>query len=298
MMVRRYNLKQSAHEYHKAKAMNEQFLRKNIELFMAEDIGFGDLTSEAIFSPTQKGTAFFIAKADFIAAGLEKVAPIVFSCQNHATVCVGVADGTAVRSGDTILTAEGPVLDLLKAERVALNLVQHLCGIATLTAAFVGLVKGLPVSVVDTRKTTPGLRALEKYAVRVGGGRNHRFSLADGVLIKDNHIAACGSISEAVRLVRARVPHTSKIEVETENLEQVRECLACGVEVIMLDNMDLTTMQQAVKLVNGRALVEASGGVNQTNIRKIAKTGVDIISVGALTHSAPACDISMRLVAL
>lgn len=276
--------------------MDEQFLHKHIELFLAEDIGFGDLTSEAIFSPTQRGKAFFIAKGDFIAAGLEKVAPAVFRSQNHTIVCVGVTDGTAVKSGDTILTAEGPVLDLLKAERVALNLIQHLCGIATLTANFVELVKGLPVMVVDTRKTTPGLRAMEKYAVRVGGGRNHRFSLADGVLIKDNHIAACGSITEAVRMVRARAPHTCKIEVETENLDQVRECLECGVEVIMLDNMNLTLMQQAVKLVNHRALVEASGGVNLANIRKIAKTGVDIISVGALTHSAPACDISMRLV--
>jgi nicotinate-nucleotide pyrophosphorylase (carboxylating) len=277
--------------------MDEQFLRKSIEPFLAEDIGFGDLTSEAIFSPTQRGKAFFIAKGDFIAAGLEKVAPAVFHCQNHTIVCVGVTDGTTVKTGDTILTAEGPVLDLLKAERVALNLIQRLCGIATLTANFVELVKGLPVMLVDTRKTTPGLRAMEKYAVRVGGGRNHRFSLADGVLIKDNHIAACGSIAEAVRMVRARVPHTCKIEVETETLEQVRECLECGVEVIMLDNMNLTLMQQAVKLVNHRALVEASGGVNLANIRKIAKTGVDIISVGALTHSAPASDISMRLAA-
>lgn len=277
--------------------MDELFLHKHIELFLAEDIGFGDLTSEAIFSPAQRGKAFFTAKSDFIAAGMEKVAPAVFRCQNHATVCVGVADGTPVKVGDTIFTAEGPVLDLLKAERVALNLVQRLCGIAKLTASFVEQVKGLPVSVVDTRKTMPGLRTLEKYAVRVGGGRNHRFSLADGVLIKDNHIAACGSITEAVQRVRGRVPHTFKIEVETENLEQVRECLECGVEVIMLDNMSLTLMQQAVKLVNQRALVEASGGVNLANIRKIAKTGVDIISVGALTHSAPACDISMRMMA-
>jgi nicotinate-nucleotide pyrophosphorylase (carboxylating) len=277
--------------------MDEHFLQKHIEHFLAEDIGSGDLTSEAVFNPSQKGKAFFVAKGDFIAAGLEKVAPTVFRFQNHAIVCVGVADTTPVKAGDIILTAEGPVLDLLKAERVALNLVQRLCGIATLTADFVEMVKDLPVVVVDTRKTTPGLRALEKYAVRVGGGRNHRFSLADGVLIKDNHIAACGSITEAVQKVRARVPHTFKIEVETETLAQVRECLECGVEVIMLDNMNLTLMQEAVKLVNRRALVEASGGVNLADIRKIAKTGVDIISVGALTHSAPACDISMRLVA-
>ena len=275
--------------------MDEQLLRKSIELFLAEDLGFGDLTSEAIFSQAQKGKACFIAKGDFVAAGLERIAPAVFRCQNHAVACVGVADGSRVKKGDNIFTAEGPILDLLKAERVALNLVQRLCGIATLTAHFVEQVKGLEVAVVDTRKTTPGMRALEKYAVRVGGGRNHRFSLADGILIKDNHIAACGSITEAVEKVRAQVPHTLKIEVETENLEQVRECLACGVEVIMLDNMNLTQMREAVKLVNGKALVEASGGVTSDNIRKIAKTGVDLISVGALTHSAPACDISMRL---
>ncbi len=276
--------------------MDEQFLRKNLYRFLAEDIGSGDLTSEAIFSPTQRGKALFIAKDDFVAAGLEKIAPEVFRCQSHTVSCVGVADGTAVKTGDIILTAEGPVLDLLKAERVALNLAQRLCGIATLTADFVEMVKGLPVLVVDTRKTTPGLRILEKYAVRVGGGRNHRLGLADGILIKDNHIAACGSITEAVRRVRAQVPHTFKIEVETENLAQVQECLECEVEIIMLDNMNLSLMQQAVKLVNRKALVEASGGVNLANIRRIAKTGVDLISVGALTHSAAARDISMRLV--
>jgi len=276
--------------------MDDQFLRKNLHHFLAEDIGSGDLTSEAIFSHSQKGKALFIAKEDFISAGLERIAPEVFRCQNHAISCVGVADGTTVTCGDVILTAEGPVLDLLKAERVALNLAQRLCGIATLTASFVEMLKNLPVAVVDTRKTTPGLRVLEKYAVRVGGGRNHRLSLADGILIKDNHIAACGSITEAVRRVRAQVPHTLKIEVETENLGQVRECLECKVEIIMLDNMNLTMMQQAVKLINHQALVEASGGVNLANIRRIAKTGVDLISVGALTHSAPAKDISMRLV--
>jgi len=276
--------------------MDEQFLRTQINHFLSEDIGAGDLTSEAIFSPSQRGKALFIAKDNFIAAGLEKIAPAVFHCQHHAITCMGVVDGTSVKSGDVILTAEGPVLDLLKAERVALNLAQRLCGIATLTTEFVEMVKGLPVSVVDTRKTTPGLRALEKYAVKVGGGRNHRLGLSDGILIKDNHIAACGSITEAVRLVRDQVPHTLKVEVETENLAQVKECLECQVEIIMLDNMSLNMMLQAVKLINGKALVEASGGITLANIRRIAKTGVDLISVGALTHSAPARDISMRLV--
>ncbi|MCI5115972.1 MAG: carboxylating nicotinate-nucleotide diphosphorylase, partial [Candidatus Electrothrix sp. AX1] len=173
------------------------------------------------------------------------------------------------------------------------NLVQRLCGIATLTRQYVNAVQGLTVSIVDTRKTTPGLRMLEKYAVRVGGGKNHRYSLSDGVLIKDNHIAACGSIRQAVDKVRAAVPHTIAIEVETDTLEQVQECLECGVQIIMLDNMELATMRQAVTMINGQALVEASGGITLSTVWGIAQTGVDIISVGALTHSVSACDIGL-----
>ena len=172
-------------------------------------------------------------------------------------------------------------------------MVQRLCGIATLTRKYVELVKGLDVQITDTRKTTPGMRIFEKYAVRVGGGRNHRFNLSDGVLIKDNHIAACGSISEAVAKARSSVPHTIDIEVEAENLAQVQECLDCGADIIMLDNMDLEDMRNAVELINKKALVEASGGVNLETVRQIAETGVDIISVGRLTHSAPASDISL-----
>jgi len=277
--------------------VDEHYLKKIIKQFLAEDIGQGDITSEPIFAPDQQGKAIFIAKENFIAAGLEHIAPLVFSCQNKMITCKGIVrDGTRVKDGETLLIAIGPVLDLLKAERVALNLVQRLCGIATLTAKYVKEVEGLNVGVVDTRKTTPGLRILEKYAVRVGGGHNHRLSLADGVLIKDNHIEACGSIAETVRKVRAQAPHTLKVEVETENITQVNECLECGVDIIMLDNMTPDAMREAVKLVNGQALLEASGGVNLSNIREIAKTGVDIISVGALTHSAPACDISMKLI--
>ena len=276
--------------------MDEQYLKNIIRLFLAEDIGQGDITSEPIFRPDQTGKAVFIAKDDFIACGLSTVASEVFRCQNEDIVCDGIGDGTKVKSGETIFTAEGPVLDLLKAERVALNLVQRLCGIATLTNEYVRTVEDLPAKVVDTRKTTPGLRVLEKYAVRTGGGQNHRMSLADGILIKDNHIAACGSISAAVKKVRAQAPHTLKVEVETENLAQVEECLACGVDIIMLDNMEPEQMRVAVEMVTGKALLEASGGVNLDNIRKIAETGVDIISVGALTHSAPSCDISMRMI--
>ncbi len=270
-------------------------LRKAIFDFLSEDLGHGDITSEAIFSSDQPGKASFIAKESFLAAGAENIASEVFRACNPDIACKGIKDGTRVSEGDIIFTAEGPVLDLLRAERVALNLVQRLCGIATLTSRFVEKVILLPVKIVDTRKTTPGLRMLEKYAVRVGGGHNHRFNLADGVLVKDNHIAAFGSIPKAVNRIRERVPHTIKIEVEAENLQQVEACLAADVDIIMLDNMSLDMMRESVRLVKGRALLEASGGINLNTIRAVAETGVNLISVGALTHSAPACDISMEL---
>lgn len=276
--------------------MDVNVLKKAIEKFLHEDIGSGDLTSEATLSPDQTGTAEFVAKGSFVVCGIETVAPLVFTCQNSAIEIIGAwKDKTLAAPGDVLLTAKGPVLDLLKAERVALNLVQRLCGIATLTASFAAKVKPLPVRILDTRKTTPGLRMLEKYAVRIGGGHNHRFNLADGVLIKDNHIQACGSIKNAVSKMREKVPHTMKIEVEASSMDQVRECLSCSVDIIMLDNMDTAMMREAVKLAGGRALLEASGGINLDNVREVAETGVDYISIGALTHSAPACDISMRL---
>ncbi|MDG4476761.1 carboxylating nicotinate-nucleotide diphosphorylase [Thiovibrio frasassiensis] len=271
-------------------------LARQLQQFLEEDIGLGDITTDSVFPPEQQGQAVFVAKEDFVAAGLDEVAPLVFATRNPRIVCTArQKDGDRVLAGAEIFSAQGPVRDLLSAERLALNLVQRMSGIATLTSAFVQQVEGLPVRILDTRKTTPGLRALEKYAVRVGGGHNHRFSLADGILLKDNHIAACGSITKAVQTLRDKAPHTLKIEVETENLAQVEECLACGVEIIMLDNMAPALMRQAVALIGGRALVEASGGVNLTNVREIAETGVDLISVGALTHSARAMDISMRL---
>ena len=276
--------------------MDINTLKKAIEKFLHEDIGSGDITSEATLLPDQFGTAEFVAKGAFVVCGIETVAPLVFRTQNPAIEIINASkDKTLATPGDILLTARGPVLDLLKAERVALNLIQRLCGIATLTARFVDKVKPLPVRILDTRKTTPGLRMLEKYAVRTGGGHNHRFNLADGVLIKDNHIQACGSIKKAVARMREKIPHTMKIEVETSNMEQVRECLTCAVDIIMLDNMDTAMMREAVKLAGGRALLEASGGINLDNVRQVAETGVDYISIGALTHSAPACDISMRL---
>ena len=276
--------------------MDSNILKKAIERFLQEDIGSGDLTSEAILTPDQGGTAEFVAKGSFVVCGIETVAALVFKTQNPVIAVVSASrDKTTASPGDILLTATGPVLDLLKAERVALNLVQRLSGIATLTARFVEKVKPLPVRILDTRKTTPGLRMLEKYAVRVGGGQNHRFNLADGVLIKDNHIRACVTIKNAVARMREKIPHTMKIEVEAATVEQVRECLSCAVDIIMLDNMAPAMMREAVKLVGGRAQLEASGGVTLDNVRQIAETGVDFISVGVLTHSAPACDISMRL---
>jgi nicotinate-nucleotide pyrophosphorylase (carboxylating) len=275
-------------------AMDKNMLHAMIREFLREDIGRGDLTSEAIFPDHQTGSARLVARGSFIVAGAADVAAEVFKVQNPAITSVDpLADGTRTNPNTILLTVSGPVVDLLKAERVALNLLQRLSGIATLTATFVAKVKGYPVRITDTRKTTPGLRVLEKYAVRVGGGANHRFNLADGVLIKDNHIAACGSIKEAVARVRKEIPHTIRIEVETDTLQQVQECLECDVDIIMLDNMNPQMMARAVQSIKGRALVEASGGVNLETVEAIAGSGVDIISIGALTHSAPSCDIGM-----
>ncbi|NNK96234.1 MAG: carboxylating nicotinate-nucleotide diphosphorylase [Desulfobacterales bacterium] len=274
--------------------MDTNLLKAILASFLREDIGRGDLTSESIFTPDEIGTAHLVARESFVAAGAARLAAQVFAIQNSAVVTEhAVADGTQVDSGKLLLTVTGPVIDLLKAERVALNLLQRISGIATYTALFVEKVKNYPARICDTRKTTPGLRMIEKYGVVAGGGSNHRFNLADGVLIKDNHIAACGSIAKAVAKVRDKVPHTLRLEVETDTLNQVRECLDCGVDIIMLDNMSVKQMAEAVEIIAGSVIVEASGGIGLANVEEIAKTGVDFISIGALTHSAPACDIGM-----
>ncbi|XCN74069.1 MAG: carboxylating nicotinate-nucleotide diphosphorylase [Candidatus Electrothrix aestuarii] len=274
--------------------MDTFLLDEQLRHFLREDLEHGDITTDAIFSDQETASVTLRAREALVAAGLERVAARVFQLlDGRVTFSQATPDGQQVDSGDVLMTVSGPVRSLLRGERVALNLIQRLCGIATLTRQYVDAVQGLKVSIVDTRKTTPGLRMLEKYAVRVGGGRNHRYSLSDGVLIKDNHIAACGSIRQTVERARAAVPHTIAIEVETDTLEQVQECLECRVQIIMLDNMDLDTIRKAVSMINGKALVEASGGVNLDTVRRIAETGVDIISVGALTHSARACDIGL-----
>lgn len=274
--------------------MDKYNLHTLLRSFLREDIGHGDLSAESLFAPETLGGANLVARESFVVAGALEVAAEVFYLQNPKIQCTAaVDDGREVAAGDVLLSVSGPVVDLLKAERVALNLLQRLSGIATFTSRFVEKTKLYPVRITDTRKTTPGLRLLEKYAVRVGGGYNHRFNLSDGVLIKDNHIAACGSVAKAVERVRENIPHTIKIEVETDTLAQVQECLEVGVDIIMLDNMGLATMREAVTMISGAALVEASGGVNIDTVADIAATGVDVISIGALTHSAPACDIGM-----
>jgi nicotinate-nucleotide pyrophosphorylase (carboxylating) len=266
-----------------------------IEIALAEDIHTGDITTLAMLPQARRMRARLVAKEPMVLAGL-KVAERVFArLDPSARFEAAFADADRLQVGDVIARIEGDAAALLQGERVSLNLLQRMCGIATQTAAYVKEIEGTGARVVDTRKTTPGLRVLEKYAVRVGGGTNHRTGLYDGVLIKENHIAAAGGIPEAVRRARAYIPHTLKIEVETETLEQVELALQAGADIIMLDNMSLDQMSQAVQLIGGRALVEASGGVNLKSIRAIALTGVDIISVGALTHSVRASDISMLM---
>lgn len=262
---------------------------------LREDIHTGDVTTRSVILEPRPARARLIAKEEFILCGIQ-VATRVFTMLDPAvTVSTGRADGARCAQGEVIAEIHGPDAVILQGERVALNLLQRLSGIATLTSRYVAAAAGTAAKIVDTRKTTPGLRVLEKYAVRVGGGGNHRAGLYDAVLIKENHIAAAGGITAAVTRARAAIPHTMKIEVETENLAEVAEALACGADIIMLDNMDLATMREAVARIAGRSLVEASGGVNLDTVRDIAGTGVDLISVGALTHSARGVDISLLL---
>jgi len=266
-----------------------------IENALLEDIHTGDITTMAVVPEKRSAEARLIAKESMVLAGIDVAARVFALVDPEVRFTARFADGALLKAGDVIADIAGDAASLLQAERVALNLLQRMCGIATLTARYKEAVTGIGAKVVDTRKTTPGLRQLEKYAVRIGGGSNHRSGLYDAVLIKENHIAAAGGISVAVERARAFVSHTMKIEVETETLDQVAEALDVGVDIIMLDNMDLETMRRAVALIGGRSLVEASGGVTVETIAEIAATGVDIISVGALTHSARAMDISMLL---
>lgn len=261
---------------------------------LEEDMPYGDVTTDNLIPEDDVTEAKFIAKAEGVIAGMPVAARVFELIDNRISVEIFKNDGDKVEKGDIIAILRGPTAGILKGERTALNLMQRLSGIATRTNVFTELVKDYDVSVADTRKTTPGLRYLEKYAVRCGGGRNHRYSLSDAVMLKDNHIAAGGGILSAVAKVRANIPHTVKIEVEVEDMEMVRQAVESGADIIMLDNMNEVAMAEAVKYIDGRALVEASGDVTEERIRAIAETGVDIISIGRITHSVKALDISLR----
>ena len=262
---------------------------------LAEDIGAGDVTTQALVPAHQAGVAVAYAKQDGVLAG-NAIAARVFTLLNGAVdTTLLLADGELLTPGTTFLQVEGSLQAILTGERVALNILRHLSGIATLTRAFVQAVEGTNARIIDTRKTTPGLRLFEKYAVRVGGGHNHRIGLFDGVLIKDNHIAACGSVTAAVERARTSVHHLLKIQIEAESLEQVAEALEAGADGILLDDMSPETMAAAVEMAQGRAFTEASGGITLESVRDAARTGVDLISVGMLTHSAAALDISLDI---
>jgi nicotinate-nucleotide pyrophosphorylase (carboxylating) len=270
-----------------------------IDQATAEDLGQGDVTTEALIPKTQQGRASIVAKASGIIAGVEVAKQVFLKVDPELKLAILIEDGAEVKPGDIVAKIEGRVASILKAERVALNFLQRLSGIASETGHYVQAVKGLPVQITDTRKTTPGLRTLDKYAVRVGGGKNHRMHLGDGILIKDNHLAALRrqglSIKEIVTKARQKASPKLKIEVEVKSPQEAVEAAEAGADIIMLDNMGLEDMRQAVQLIKGRALIEASGGITLDRVRAVAETGVDLISIGALTHSAKALDISLEL---
>ncbi len=273
-----------------------QALEKLIRLALDEDIGSGDVTTGAALRGDEAGQARAFAKSEMIMAGIDVFREVFLTFDPTLTVTAWRGDGEKVRPGDLLAEVTGRLASILTAERVALNLLQRMCGIATLTRRYVEQVSGMPVKILDTRKTAPGLRILDKYAVRQGGGYNHRFALYDGVLVKDNHIAAAGGVGEAVRRVREGIPHTLKIEVEVKDLAELEEALTAGADAVLLDNMDNAEMARAVKRVGGRIPLEASGNMTLEKIRAVAGTGVDMISVGALTHSVVAADISLTVI--
>jgi len=267
-----------------------------VRLALAEDLGPGDLTTALTVDPTVQAQAEIVAKQDLVLSGLDP-ARLTFSLVDPAIEFKpSAADGDRIKIGTVMVRLNGPAQGLLTAERVALNFLMRLSGVATLTARFVAAVRGSRAKIVDTRKTTPGLRFLEKAAVRAGGGVNHRCGLYDGILIKDNHIAAAGSITAAVTRAGTGAPHTLKVEVEVEDLAGLEEAIAAGADIVLLDNMSPEQLARAVALARGRVLLEASGGVNLDNVAQIAAAGVDFISIGALTHSAPAVDLSLRFI--
>ncbi len=266
-----------------------------IDLALMEDIGSGDITTDNLIKTDQCGTGIIIAKEALVLAGLEVAQKTFLKIDPDLVFTTDYQDGDSIEVGDVVLKVQGSLSALLKAERTALNFLQRLSGIATQVRSYLAEIGDTPVRLTDTRKTTPGLRILEKYAVKIGGGYNHRHGLYDGVLIKDNHIAVSNGIVNAVSQIRKKISHLMKIEVEVTNLDEVAQALEAGADVIMLDNMDLEMIIKAVKIIDHKALVEVSGGITRANLKKLSKTGVDIISVGALTHSARSVDLSMRI---
>lgn len=262
---------------------------------LTEDIGTGDITTMSTVPRNQIITGKFIAKEPGIICGIQILQRVFEMIDKNIHILLHVKDGERVDTGDLIAEITGNAASILTGERVALNFIQRLSGISSKTAQLVESLKDMKAKITDTRKTTPGLRILEKYAVKMGGGVNHRFNLSDGILIKDNHIAASGGIANAIAAARKNAPHMLKIEIEVENLEQVEEALEAGVDVIMLDNMDVQTMKAAVERINGKALIEASGNMGDKNLAVVAATGVDLISIGALTHTVRAMDISLKI---
>lgn len=277
------------------KKLYKKNFEKVISTALKEDIGSCDVTTDLLIPKKEKATASFIAKQDGIIAGLDAAKMVFKKLDEKIKWKSFVEDGAKVKVGTTIAEVRGSMRAILSGERTALNFLQRISGIATLTSVYVEKISGTNAKILDTRKTVPGLRLFDKYAVKCGGGTNHRIGLFDMVMIKDNHIKAAGSITKAVNKIRKSIPKKMKIEVETTNLREVEEALRLNVDVIMLDNMNLNEMKEAVRLINKKCFVEASGGVNLETVRAIAETGVDFISVGALTHSVKALDISMKI---
>lgn len=280
-------------------APSPQTILNAVHQALAEDLSHGDVTTSALFPTALRTTASIVAHQPMTVAGAAVAREVFLAVDPSVRILKTVKDGRSVKADTPVLTVQGDVRSLLMAERVAVNFLQQLSGIATLTTQFCAAVRGYPTRILDTRKTTPGLRALEKWAVALGGGKNHRFSLGDGVLIKDNHLAVLRStgidVAEACRLARANAPHGLRIEVEAKTLQEVKEALAGKADTILLDNMSPTQVRQAVALIKQRALVEVSGGMTLQTVAAMAQAGADFISVGALTHSAPAANLSMDL---
>lgn len=271
-------------------------IEKIIDIALKEDLGPGDITTSAIVDPSIKGKARLLAKEEIVLAGIEVFSKVFSLLDTEITVEWNYQDGDMVPNGDYIGIVKGLMGGILTGERTALNFLQHLSGIATLTRKYVERIGSSQARVIDTRKTTPGLRILEKYAVRVGGGFNHRFGLFDGILIKDNHIAVAGSIPEALARIKSNIPHTLKIEVEVNDIRGLKEAIKAGADAVLLDNMSLEEIREAVSIAGGRVLLEASGGISLETIEKISKTGINLISVGAITHSARSVDISLEVI--